>query len=250
VNANNDRNQWNDPLPVLRKKWSTVPAGENRITTTDLLNLPDAELLDVWRRTHDNASKGKMFDVRGWYHTLYQNFFSGRKIMDVGSGFGIDGLFFAQNGARMTFVDIVESNLEILKRLSRIMDLENVNFCWMESFDSLGQLADDYDVIWAQGSLINTPFEITRDEIQVLLKHLPVGGRWIELAYPKERWIKEGRLPFDLWGVKTDGQGTPWVEWYDLEKLRGALHPAQFDVVLYFNYYHDDFNWFDLLRRS
>ena len=81
------------------------------------------------------------------------------------------------------------------------------------------------------------------------MEHLPVGGRWIELAYPKARWEREGKMPFEQWGERTDG-GAPWMEWYDLDKVKAMLSPAQFDVVLYSNFFNDDFNWFDLLRRS
>jgi hypothetical protein len=105
-------------------------------------------------------------------------------------------------------------------------------------------------VIWCQGSLINAPFDVIQKEAQELMKHLPVGGRWIELAYPRERWVNEGQMPFDKWGEKTDGAGTPWVEWYDLDKVMLLLSPSRFDVVLHFNFYNDALNWFDLIRRS
>ena len=98
-----------------------------------------------------------------------------------------------------------------------------------------------------QGSLINAPFEVIRQECQELLRHLPVGGRWIELAYPKARWVREGSLPFEQWGDKTDG-GAPWMEWYDQAKLQAALAPARFETVLYLDFHNNDFNWFDLLR--
>jgi hypothetical protein len=120
----------------------------------------------------------------------------------------------------------------------------------MESFDTIDQLRGEFDVIWAQGSLINAPFDVTRDEIQRLARKLRIGGRWIELAYPEVRWRREGSLPFTQWGAKTDGPGTPWVEWYDLDKLRAALAPGVFDVVLYFEFFNSDFNWFDLVKRS
>jgi hypothetical protein len=97
--------------------------------------------------------------------------------------------------------------------------------------------------------MINAPFDVMKKECSVLLDHLPPGGRWIELAYPKERWEEEGRLPPEKWGDKTDG-GAPWIEWYDLEKLKKLLAPAEFDTILAFNFHHDNFNWFDLVRRK
>jgi hypothetical protein len=239
-----------DTFEILRRKWHEVPAGNERVTTTQLLALPDKELLDLWDHIRTESTTKAAFEVRGWYHMLYKDVFRDKKVMDVGSGFGIDGITFAQHGARMTFVDIVESNLAVLQRLCRLLGLTDVDFCYMENISSLSSLPTDYDVIWCQGSLINAPFDVIQKEAQELMKHLPVGGRWIELAYPRERWVNEGQMPFDKWGEKTDGAGTPWVEWYDLDKVMLLLSPSRFDVVLHFNFYNDALNWFDLIRRS
>ncbi len=240
------------PFEILRKKWGEVPGGLlTRRKTSELLHLTDSELLQTWRRSLDETRQGPDgFATRGWYHALYKDVLRGKKVVDVGSGLGFDGITFAQAGAQMTFVDIVESNLELLQRLCKLMGVTNARFHYMQDTASLPALPDDYDVIWCQGSLINAPFELVRQEIQELLKHLKIGGRWIELAYPKERWEREGSLPFEKWGEKTDGPGTPYMEWYDLEKLQAALAPAEFEVVLYFNFFNNDFNWFDLIRRS
>jgi hypothetical protein len=100
------------------------------------------------------------------------------------------------------------------------------------------------------GSLHHMPYKVVRDEAQELIRHLKVGGRWLQLAYPRSRWLREGRLPFNLWGSYTDGMGTPWGEWYDLPKLLSLLEPAEFDVILYREFDNNDFNWFDLVRRE
>lgn len=240
------RSRWNRPFEILRQKWHEVPAGDSRLTTKRLLDLSGGELKEVWERVRLSGTAGEAFGVRGWYHALYKDVLRGKRVMDFGCGFGVDGITFAQHGAKVTFVDIVESNLMVIQRLSQMFDLKNADFHYMEDIDSLSNLGADYDVIWCQGSLINAPFEIIRAEAQELLRHLKPGGRWIELAYPKARWEREGRLPFDEWGEHTDGPGTPWVEWYDLPKVRAILEPAQFDVILYFEFHNEDFNWFDL----
>jgi hypothetical protein len=76
-----------------------------------------------------------------------------------------------------------------------------------------------------------------------------VNGRWIELAYPKVRWEREGRLPATEWGERTDG-GAPWIEWHDLQKLEYLFAPASFEVILALEFHSSDFNWFDLIRRA
>jgi SAM-dependent methyltransferase len=238
-----------DPFPALRAKWGVVPAGMDRSSTADLLALSDHDLLQAWTRNREFATTGEEFSVRGWYHAMYKDVFRGKSVLDVGSGLAIDGITFAQNGARMTFCDLVPSNLALLERLCRLLGVKTASFHYLENLGSIDALPERFDVIWCQGSLINTPFDVTRREAQALLRHLPIGGRWIELAYPEERWLREGRLPFDEWGAKTDG-GAPWIEWYDVAKLERRLAPAEFEVVLAFNFHNDDFNWFDLLRTG
>ncbi len=243
-------NEWSRPFEVLRHKWHELPAGNARLSSRQLLDLPDQELLDYWSGIRKDATTGDAFDIRGWYHLLYKSALHGKRVMDVGSGLGIDGITFARHGAALTFVDIVESNLDLLRRLCRLFGLDNSRFCYLDDLDSLATLPHDYDAIWCQGSLINAPFDVIRAECQELLMHLPVGGRWIELAYPRARWEREGSLPFEEWGQHTDGQGTPWMEWYDLAKLKAALEPARFEVVLHLDFHNGDFNWFDLMRTS
>ncbi len=239
------------PFDTLRKKWGQVPSGlHRRCDTADLLQMNDTQLLTFWRQALVDASQGTDgFATRGWYHTLYQDVFRGKKVMDVGSGLGLDGITFALSGAQVTFVDIVESNLQLLQRVCGLVGADRWQIHYMPDTASLAQLPTDYDVIWCQGSLINAPRSVIQAEVQELVQHLKIGGRWIELAYPRERWIRDGSPPFEKWGQITDGPTTPYMEWYDLDKLRSVLAPAEFDVILAFNYHQDDYNWFDLIRR-
>jgi 2-polyprenyl-3-methyl-5-hydroxy-6-metoxy-1,4-benzoquinol methylase len=242
---------WDKPYEVLRKKWAEVPlSAQGRIRTSDLLALSDEALLREWESARAEITTGKQFAHRGWYHALYADGMRGKKVMDVGSGFGVDPITFAQHGARVTFVDLAETNLKVLERLCKIMGLTEVKFVQFEDLESLRPLDADYDVIMAMGSLHHAPAEVIRPELQELLKHLKVGGRWLQLAYPRSRWIREGRSPFSVWGEITDGPGTPWTEWYDLPKLLKQFEPAKFDVVLYQEFHNGDFNWFDLVYRG
>lgn len=214
--------------------------------TTDLLALSDGELLDMWTNARQDITTGMQFAHRGWYHRLYADSMRGKKVLDVGSGFAIDSITFAQHGAKVTFVDIAQNNLAVVKRLCETLGLKDVSFVLLESIESLHPLESDYDVIMAMGSLHHAPFDTIKPEAHELLRHLRIGGRWLQLAYPKTRWAREGRLPFDRWGVVTDGEGTPWAEWYDLPKLLQLLEPAQFEVVLCQEFHNSDFIWFDL----
>ena len=242
---------WKIPFETLRKKWVQVPTGASASEqTTKLIALSDEALLAEWEKARRDITTGPAFIHRGWYHALYAPGMRGKKVMDVGSGFGVDSITFAQHGARLTFIDLVETNLKVLERLCKIVGLADVQFQHLQDLESLRPLDTDYDVIMAMGSLHHAPTDILKPEYQELVRHLRIGGRWLQLAYPRSRWIREGRSAFSKWGEITDGPGTPWSEWLDLEKLLGLLAPAKFEVVLCQEFHGGDFNWFDLLYRG
>jgi len=240
---------FSDWFAKLRGKWFVVPGeGPTRYDTTQLALLSDDELLAFWKHSHEEETTGARFCVRGWYHTLYKDVLRGKRVIDVGSGLGYDALSFAMAGAaHVTCADILEPNLQLLERLSSLLGVrDRMSFHYINDVASYAALPGGYDVIWAQGSLINAPFAVIQAEAHALLTKLVPGGRWIELAYPRERWERDGCPPLEDWGKKTDGPGTPYVDWYDLDKLRELLHPHTFEVVLHFNFYRDNFNWFDV----
>jgi 2-polyprenyl-3-methyl-5-hydroxy-6-metoxy-1,4-benzoquinol methylase len=244
-----------DPLlknsfDLLRKKWNEVPATETgSVMSAELMKRTDSDLLTQWDHFHQSSVCGPAFPRRGWYELIYRDVFRGKKVLDFGCGLAITTVPYAESGAAVTFVDLVQSNVEVVRRVCRLKGLQNVRFCYMEDLGSLADLPEDFDFIYCCGSMINAPTEVIRLEAQELLKHLKVGGRWIELAYPKSRWVREGKMPFDRWGEKTDG-GAPWMEWHDLEKVRSYLAPVEFEVVIELVFHNEDFNWFDLIRRT
>lgn len=242
---------WQLPYETLRKRWNAVPTTTSGIqATAKLLELSDEALLAEWENARKDITTGEQFSHRGWYHALYAEGMRGKKVMDVGSGFGVDSITFAQHGAHLTFVDLVQTNLQVLERLCKIMGLRDARFVLFQDLHSLKPLDSDYDVIMAMGSLHHAPMDVLMPEYQELVRHLKVGGRWLQLAYPRSRWVREGRERFTKWGEITDGPGTPWAEWYDLPKLLKMFEPARFDIVLYQEFHNGDFNWFDLLYRG
>jgi SAM-dependent methyltransferase len=246
----NQGGKWNNPLGLLSQKWHEVPILEGRASTLDLLELSDGDLMDLWEETRRREESGPNFEMRGWYRLLYSDAVKAKRLIDVGSGFGLDGITFTESGAHVTFLDVAESNIQLIQRICNLRSLTNVAFVHLQDFQTLNDLSDDFDIIWCLGSLLHAPYEVVREERQLLTQRLKIGGRWIELGYPRSRWEREGSLPFDRWGKKTDGEATPWAEWYDLSKLISSLLPAKFEPVLTFEFNNSNFVWFDLIRRS
>jgi 2-polyprenyl-3-methyl-5-hydroxy-6-metoxy-1,4-benzoquinol methylase len=110
--------RWSLPYDVLRKKWRTVPLdAETRVESSELLALPDRDLLALWDRAYNGTSTGQFYGIRGWYHDLYRDELKGQKILDVGCGLAVSSVHFAEHGARVTFADIVEDNLRVVERI-------------------------------------------------------------------------------------------------------------------------------------
>lgn len=240
-------------LDLLRKKWCEVPGTlADRVYSSDLLEISDdQEFLNAWFELYKQNCGGNGFNVRGWYHELYTPLAKQNgEWLEVGSGLGFDGVFFAGYcGAKVTFLDIITDNLAVIERVCKLLDIKDVKFKHLKCLDSIHDLSH-YDVIMAIGSLINAPYPMMSKERKLLADHLKADGRWLELAYPKERWVREGCLPFDEWGKKTDGENTPYMDWYDLPKILHSLRPHKFDVLLNYPFHNHDFIFFDLMKSG
>jgi SAM-dependent methyltransferase len=237
-----------DTFAKLRAKWSEIPAGNERRRSDEILILSDEQIWQLWQEAHRSRCEGSAWDVSGWSQALYKDVLRDKRVLDVGSGLGLDALFFSSVASQITCLDISQANLEVIKRLCSFKGVGNIDTFYLEDLSSLDSLSGSYDVVWCDGSMICAPFEVARDESAIILQHLTPNGRWIELAYPRARWEREGSRPFSEWGASTDGEGTPWMEWYDTAKLVERLSPAKFEVVLAFEFHNSDYNWFDLQR--
>lgn len=237
---------WDDPLAVLRRKWSEIPSGnELRQTSTGLLRQEDAAIIAQFEGARRNDTEGTGWGIRGWYHNMYCPLMPGQSLLDIGCGMGISSVTFAEMGARVTFTDIIPENVELVRRICRIKGIA-AEFLWIERFEDIDRLPCDFDVVTALGSLINAPLAVTRIEIARIKQHLRLGGRWLHFAYPKARWVREGSLPYAQWGEHTDGAGTPWMEYHDRAKMEWLFAPSQIRILFDCEWHDSDFNWFDL----
>jgi FkbM family methyltransferase len=229
-------------LPSLADKWREAPGGSDagdRIFTDALLDRTDEDLLLYWEQLFSEG-----LELRGWYWHLYRNLFQNKKVLEIGSGMGFDAVYFASCGADWFCCDIARSNLKLIERVADAKGL-SIGTLHIDSIKAFDSLPMDFDFVYCNGSLHHIPFNQAIEECAAILPRLKIGGRWIELAYPRERWVREGMKPFAEWGKMTDGERTPWVEWYDIEKLKSRLTPYRFETVLEYRFNSDSFVWMD-----
>jgi SAM-dependent methyltransferase len=230
-----------------RDKWREVPSTrQGRAFSSELLDWPDDRLLEFWEQARAEVS---VQPVRGWFHEQYAAAFCGRRVADVGPGIGVDGITLAERGARITFVDIVEDNLALLRRLCGLKGVE-ADFYFIDDFFDY-RFPTRFDAFMFIGSMHHAPFEFSRRQAAAMTAFLEPGGTVVMLAYPKERFIATGARDFEEFARRTDGARTPWAEWYDEEKVCRLFGPGfQLNWSRRFGQQDIEFIWFDLTKVS
>ncbi|MGQ9570068.1 MAG: radical SAM protein [Thermodesulfovibrionales bacterium] len=242
---NTDKIDYSSFISSLREKWREIPATrKERIFSKEMINWPDDKLLAFWEECKQQTTT---LEVRGWYQDYYKDIFKGCELADIGPGIGIDGIFFAQNGASVTFVDIVKDNLKLIERIC-ILKRIKANFYYIDDFFNY-HFKNKFDVFMFIGSMHNAPFYFSQKQVRATIPFLRTGGKVVMLAYPKERYESLGAQDFTEFGRMTDGERTPWAEWYDNEKIK-ALFGPNFQLNWSRNFGKDgiEFNWFDLTK--
>lgn len=213
-----DAKNFGDLFEKQNSKWFVIPfrlPNSERDSSKNLVNLDNDFLKKAYEKMEiiDHSD-----DERGWYRDKYVNEFRNKKILDLGCGSGKDGLFFAKRGARVTFADVVSTNLDLVKKMSGIYNLK-ANFYHIKSYEDYSRLGQ-FDFIWAQGSLHHNPKFLTKLIIKKLSTNFNKNQRFLILAYPRERWIKDGYPLYRDWGKMTDGEGTPWAEPFEEKEIK------------------------------
>ena len=105
----------------------------------------------------------------------------GRKVLEIGTGNGADGVMFALNGADYTGVDLTETALEATRRHFAVQGLSG-SF-QPENAESLSFADETFDLVYSHGVLHHTPnTQQAIDEVWRVLKH---GGQAIVMLYHK-----------------------------------------------------------------
>ncbi len=119
--------------------------------------------------------KGRKEPVNAFAKTLVRRSGSGnnRKLLDVGCGNGMDSLFFARQGFRVTALDFSPSGIEELRRAIRTFETANIEAELHDISKKFSYPDGSFDVIYAHLSLHYFEDALTRKifcEMKRLLK--------------------------------------------------------------------------------
>jgi hypothetical protein len=235
----------------VRRKWKEIPATlDDRGLSSDFDAMTDDELLRFWNNSYTEQTTGPGYGVRGWYQDRYAPILKGKQVCEIGSGMGFDGIHFALKGAHLTFVDIVPENLKLVRRICQLKGI-TADYLYMDDPFSY-VFPSHYDSMLMIGSLINVPFDFARKEIENLISYLRTDGAVLFLGYPRERFIMSGAADGAAFAKTTDGEGTPWIEWYDATKVLDLFGKDRFEIAFQvpnFGRSNFEFNWFEMRKK-
>jgi SAM-dependent methyltransferase len=105
----------------------------------------------------------------------------GKKVLEIGTGNGADGVMFALNGAEYAGVDITETALEATRRHFAVQGL--TGFFQREDAESLSFPGESFDWVYSHGVLHHTPN--TQRAIDEVWRVLKPGGKAVVMLYHK-----------------------------------------------------------------
>ena len=105
----------------------------------------------------------------------------GKKVLEIGTGNGADGVMFAMNGAEYTGADLTDAALEATRRHFAVMGLSGT--FQKENAEQLSFASESFDWVFSHGVLHHTPN--TQRAIDEVYRVLKPEGRAIIMLYHK-----------------------------------------------------------------
>jgi len=137
-----------------------------------------------------------------------------RKLLDVGSGPGHDGLFFQQNGLEVVCIDLSPAQVELCRQKglnAQVMDVSEMAF-----------EPDSFDAVYCQNSLLHLRKREMRDALFGIRRVLKPGG--LMFLGQHGGYDSEGAYPEDSYTPKR------LFSLYSDEKLREVIGPV-FEIL-------------------
>ena len=114
----------------------------------------------------------------------------GKKVLEIGTGNGADGVMFALNGAIYTGVDLTEAALEASRKHFELLGLSGV--FQKENAEHLSFPDESFDIVYSHGVLHHTPHP--RAAIDEVYRVLKPGGRATVMLYHKHSFNYHARI--------------------------------------------------------
>ena len=215
-------------LARAKAYWRHAPGGGGKVDTSELVRYSDEAFLRTW----DEQKRLKRLTY--WEDAEFVRYFAGRvrdrDVFSFGCGLGYSELDFLEAGARVTFGDIVPSNVASVERLCALRGYTHRSrFLYMDD-SAKTSFGGPYDFIFSDGVLMHMPEEREAAVLKGMFDALrPKGVIWLMVYTP--RFVESVGSPLNQveFGRASDPSvgdlENPWSDWHDDDKLLRLAGP-------------------------
>lgn len=218
------------PSFAARKRaWSAPPIDDiGYLPSAELLEWPDADLIDIIGRMAESRYHGWRNWERNWRTVLRLDRTRDKNVLDYGCGVGLEALQYAKRGNRVWLADISPSNLALAERVLRLEGHRAEGTFLVKEKTPVITTLDPFDVVHCAGVLHHIPEP--EPIVEAMARWLGPNGELRLMVYSDEAWrIATGTEPptthptaidpnFKLYWQHWDPIGG-YAEWYDCDRL-------------------------------
>ena len=144
------------------------------------------------------------------------NRYNGKKVLEVGCGFGTDLVCFARGGAIVTGVDISDFAVEMARKNLEIRDIKGEVL--QMNGEELNFKENSFDAVYALTPLSYTPDP--KKMVEEMHRVLKPGGEACLVVYHSDSWLNFLHTTFNIRLMRDDA---PVFRQYSINQLRGLL---------------------------
>ena len=237
-------------LDKARKYWKYAPSSIGRVKTSSrkLIQLSD---VDIKRLVEKSIRRRNTLQGANIYRNNVSSWIKREKIknlLDFGCGLGQDGVYFAKNlGIKVTFADIVMSNIELVSRYPKIWGIET-NGIYISCDPKEFQFPEVYDAIFSNGVLHHTPE--AKGIILNLERFLKLHGLFICMLYTRKPFKETEARTLQEFAILSESVApivNPYSDFYNVERAKGIFEG--FELLETFQTYKGYYGWYVFRRK-
>jgi len=134
----------------VRSLCCCAECDENHLT-----DAREKNLLRIYQNTMHGFLKSALWNVRGWYYALMRDLVRDHTVLDIGSGFGYDSIYFATNGAHVVSVDISVHFAHIVSAIATQLSLSHrIETLTLDNLSNMRRVpTESIDILWMNAAL-------------------------------------------------------------------------------------------------
>jgi len=208
-------------LDKARKYWKYAPSSIGSVKTSSEKLYSTVSDVDIKRFVEKSIQRRNTLQGANIYRDNVSSWIKRENIknlLDFGSGLGQDGVYFAKTlGIKVTFADIVLSNIKLVSRYSKIWGIKT-NGIYISCDPKEFQFPEAYDAIFSNGVLHHTPE--AKGIILNLKRFLKPNGLFICMLYTQKPFEETEARTIQEFAILSESTApivNPYSDFYNVE---------------------------------